>query len=519
MSFKQSSNSLYGNDSVNEIPDSLISEDSNNNKLNEIDSSGSSIDLSVSKSDTDINSLESSDSKELIETNSSPEIAESLWTASNVSSNDSFINNKHKKHENCKSCNEPNVLPSKVSPFVYDGRSIRYNSERGVEYKTPVIFGSRKITGTEDQCGYHASHFIFDPSSGSLAAGYDIDNGWSKLPNFSLITGVGNSSDLDASFVSGSHNKIKLAALTSGSNNDEFVPPSCSIIGGSNNIIANNSASKSSSSIISSHGVNVHDSEATVVLGMIARENEAPFTKFKESTITRNLYSFGHSHVGPLFTHLSPADTIFSVNGDSYIEGNLSVTGHINSDSATIRTLVATNASFQNISASNVSQNSVYLEGISGNTGIDITLIKGDGVNVIYANPAPGDVRIQLGTSTNPAFESNRQLLIKDASLEFGPGSSNNIYVWTPAGIRIEYYGTGITGGIYGMTASEGGIYILNTSGGSVTFRYLNSVIPGSLPTWVIENQLIGNSRLLPSTGVRFTPTDDNNKTLLLRRQ
>ncbi|CAH6419995.1 Hypothetical protein HVR_LOCUS1051 [uncultured virus] len=546
MSLEQSSNSVYGNDSIPEISEPPHLASAPDKDHTELYSSGSSIDLSSGQSEAEANkSSNESDRSHLAKTES----IKSLWSTSdaswgNFSAHDEK-SHKDEKHdeghnsENCKICHDPKIIPNDVSPFAYDGRSVRYNVERGVEYRTPLILGSRKAVGNKGECGYHASHFIFDPASGTLAAGYDVDNGWVKLPNFSLITGIGNSANLDASFISGSHNKIKLENLSKlDANTDEYclIPPSCAIVGGSHNTIANNSACQYSSTIVASHGITVQDSEATVVLGMKSNPGQGPFIGYNEATITRNLYSLGRSHVGPLLTSTLPVGTVFSTNGDVYIGGNLSVTGHINSESATFETVVAGTASFQNISSSNIVQNSIYVEGISGGTGqtgqtgitgitgpfVDITVTRGDGVNIVYANPAPGPIRIQLGTTASSTFESNRQLIIKDVSLEFGPGSSHNVYVWVPAGIRIEYYTnsvTGSTGPTYGMTASEGGIYILNTSGGSVTFRYVAPLIPGALPTWIIENQLVGNSRLLVSTGFRFIPANEGNRSLLLRRK
>ena len=518
MSSEHSSNSVYGTDSIPEFLESSQPINLENNDTVELYSSSSSIDVTASQTEAEASKSEDEKNKSKL---ARTESIKSLWSTSDAS-----LTNTHNKNEissdDHTTYHKSKILPNEASPFIYDGRIITYNEGRGVQYKTPLVLGSRKLAGRKGECGYHATHLVFDPTSGSLAAGCDVDNGWTKLPNFSLITGIGNTAELDASFVSGSHNKIKLEMLPVSSNKTEkycLIPPSCSIVGGSHNTIANTSACQHTSAIIGSHGVSIKDSETTVVLGMKSAPGQHPFHGFHESTITRNLYSLGHTHIGPLLSSDLPKDTVLSANGDAYINGNLSVTGHVNSESATFETIFAATGSFQHISASNIDQYSIFVEGISGNTGItgsDIVITRGDGVNIVYANPAPGDIRIKLGSGDNPTFESNRQLVVKDVSLEFGPGSSHNVYVWVPNGIRIEHYK--INGGSYGMTASEAGIYVINSSGGSVTLRYMAPLFPGALPTWTIENQLLGNPRLLNSTGIRFVPASDDNRYSLLRR-
>lgn len=167
--------------------------------------------------------------------------------------------------------------------------------------------------------------------------------------------------------------------------------------------------------------------------------------------------------------------------------------------------------------ANHVDQDSAYVEGSAGLDG-HITkwkLERGDGVDVIYVNPIHGQVHIQLGSSTDPYFERNRTITIKDVTPEFAIGASHNIYISVPPTkleypTRIEHYANCTNGTC--VIASNDGAYALNSGGGAVTFRYMNSPIPGSLPTWVIQNQFIGNPRLLTSTGITFVPASCTNR-------
>lgn len=539
MSSEQASNSIYGIDSVGEFSESPIIETLITKESDALYSSGSSIELSGIQSEAEAsNSVEEINQDQIAKTDS----IKSLWSTPEGShphkyddyeyefKDEDDLHNCNCNHGDCK---REHILPSNVSPFVDDGHVVRYNVERGVDYHTPFIIGSRKLVGKDNECGYHPSHLVFDPKSGTLAVGYDVSNGWAKLPNFSLITGLGNSAELDASFISGSHNKIKLEMRlrsptdVTASKKDEYclLPPSCAIIGGTHNSITNTSHGHYSAAIIASSGIEVEDCEETVILGMKLLHGQEPFKGHKESTFARNLYGLGKVHAGPLSSDSD--DEVLYVNGDAFINGNLGVTGNINAHSA----------SFNTINANNITQTNQYFEGISGSTGVDFSLSEGDGINVIYANPVGGDIRIELGPTAGYTFESNRSITIKDVTLEFAQGSSYNVYICVPTGVRIEHYGTGIfnstmdpaltqsldlkaggTGGMYGLTASENGTYVLNTSGGSVTFQYVSPLIVGALPTWVIQSQLVGNPRLLQSTGITFIAATNNARARLLRR-
>lgn len=508
MSSKQSHISVDDNDSIldiSEIQNSIEKDDSI------FYSSGSAVELSNIQSTAEASeSINDSHHSSHSKTDS----VKSLWSTDDVSWDGKNYKHHKKNHK---------ILPSDASPFVDCGGVIRYNFERGVDYESPLLVGSRKITGKKGESGYKPSHLIFEPKKGTLACGYDVDNGWFRLSNYSLISGLGNTSQLDASLVSGSHNHINLKLLPSdhqeSSNINNKITPSCAIIGGNHNIIENSTCFENSSAIIGSSGVIVKDCDNTVVIGMHAAFGQKPFIGHKESLFARNIYGLQSVHAGPL-RHDSQNDATLDVNGNAWIEDDLNVNKHINADSASFNNIVATNGTFHNISISNINYNSHYIEGSSigssGSTGMitEFNVLPGDGLNIIYANPIRGDIYINLGTNNNNVFNNNRLITIKDVTLEFSQSSSYNIYIWVPSTVRIENYANST--GCYSLTASTGGAYILNTNGGSVTFRYFLSGIPGSLPTWVIENQFIGNPRINPTKGFTFIPANEDIRARLI---
>lgn len=483
MSSDPVSNSLYDDDNN-------TSEKSNESSLelsveekiiDPIYSSGSNIGLSENLHVAETSKTNPENSEEIsVKTDS----IKSLWSTFDVSK-------PNEKESNEIDSNE--IVPKDANPFIYDGKVIRYNTERGVDNKTPVLFGSHRLTGTDDECGYRASHFVFDPKSGSLAAGYDINNSWARLANFSLISGVGNSAELDGSFISGSHNKTKLELLPEKQHKKDAYcafPPSCAIIGGDHNSITNTSASHYSSVIIGSSHVKIGNCENVVILGMKNAPGQEAFENLSEATVSRNLYGIGHVHAGPFFPDgFIPPASALSVNGDAYIHGN--------------------------INANNISQNSAYIAGTGATAGAELTILPNDGVNIVYANPVNGRIDIHLGNTGVTAgtdFASNRSITFKDTTLEAAAGSANDIYIWAPAGTRIESY---LPDG--GLTAADGGAYKLNTSGGSVTFSYaVLNIELGTLPTWVIQSQFEGNARLL---GVGFSKAGEKMRVKLLEHK
>lgn len=553
MSKQAVSHSEYGIDSIpelSELSDKMVSSDKEASGLY---SSGSSIELSgiqteIEASDSNIRSNNSL-SVNLDSTKS--ESIKSLWSTSDIS-----IAPEEKRHADGKrGC----VLPNDASPFVFDGQVIRYNVKRGVDYKTPVIFGSRKLTGYEGEGGYHPSHFVFDPRTGTLAAGYDINNSWSRLPKFSLITGIGNFAQLDSSFISGSHNRIRLE-LPQGTQRNQpscLIPSSCSIVGGTNNTITNTSACQFTSTIIGSHNVNVSDCEATVVLGMRGATGDVPITGFNEATFVRNLYALNRVNAGPYSNEILSEGTVLFANGRGFIRDTLQVgtnllvggtiaaekiqvsgditaekiqvSGDIHSDtmiaapSVSAFDISTTNASVTNLIVSgtaDIAIRSIYLEGTGGADSASTYYISpSDNISVVYANSIGGQINLFLGTdNADTFFPENKLITIKDVSLEFGSGSNYNVNILLPAvaplpgnvDVKIEHYNNGV------LASSTNAGYALNTSGGAVTFQFAWFDIPGSSPTWVIKDQFIGNPR---PTGLRFIPASDHTKTRLLNHK
>lgn len=167
-----------------------------------------------------------------------------------------------------------------------------------------------------------------------------------------------------------------------------------------------------------------------------------------------------------------------------------------------------------NLSASNIKQNSVYVEGVKGRD-VYHQIIKGDGVDVIYANPLDGIIWIQLGLPSDTSFESNRTIVVKDVTLETGESSIYNINIIVPPAndgvpqTRIEYY----NGKLLAVSSDKLTGYILNTVGGSVTYRYVDSFMPGKNATWVIQNQFLGNIRT-----VSFPETSIDTRSKLIKK-
>lgn len=464
----ENSHSIYGSNSISDISGIDQSKSYTGNGKSEIVSSDSSLNLSDSESMTKPE-IPIKDTK--YHSMAKTESIKSIWSALDMTSKSCSDSSSSESYD----CDEKNT-----KPFVFDGRVIRYNLKHHLDYNTPVVFGSSKASGHKEKHGYNPSHFVFDPKTGSAAFGYEVNGGWKNLANYSLITGLGNSCKLDAGFISGANNSIDLELLDnlnkSKKNNKNgycLLPPACAIIGGNHNNITNTSSCHYSSAIIASSNVKLRNCEETVVLGVKFTSDEKPLEGLKETAVVRNINVLNNA----------------SVNGDLFVDGT--------------------------IDANNIQQNSYVVIGATG--GDNITISPQDGINVVYADATQGDVGVMLG-NTGDVFESNRVITIKDATLEFSMGTSHNVFIGVPQGTRIETYlpmGNGTdNNGYVGLTAADGGIYKLNSSGGSVTFRYFNqNPIPGALPTWVIESQFIGNPRLL---GMSFVSSDKEIRAKLL---
>jgi hypothetical protein len=166
------------------------------------------------------------------------------------------------------------------------------------------------------------------------------------------------------------------------------------------------------------------------------------------------------------------------------------------------------------LSASVIKQNSVYV--VSEDNGDKYHQItRGDGIDIIYANPVNGTIWIQLGIPTDTGFEANRTIIVKDVSLETGNTSSYNVNIVVPPTqvgapqTRIEYY----DGNTLNISSDKLTGYVLKTAGGSVTYRYVESFMPGQASTWIIQNQFLGNIRTHP-----FRETDIETRSKLIKK-
>lgn len=395
------------------------------------------------------------------------------------------------------------MLPSNANAFIYDNGTVHYNIARGVDYKAPLLVGSKTLTGEKGCKGYHPSHMVFDPTTATLAAGYDIDNNWAKTGNFCIISGIGNSSHLDASIVTGSNNHIVKLEQDPDELNCQ-APPSCCILGGSNNFIANNSACQKTSAIVGCKDMSVKNCETTVFVGMKGRQEDGPFENLDETVVMRNAIILDTVKLGPVSTNIPEGTRLIST-------GNIIVEGSIDSQQINTKYLVADEAY---IKSANITRTDLYLQGDNQASGKVVVINPTDNVDIVYANPINGVLNIYLGTPTNNTFPTNKEITFKDVTLEYAAASSHNVNIIVPniegeGATRIEYYDGG-----YKVGTNSG--YALNSSGGSVTFVFTRT--PNSLPTWIIKNQFIGNPRILGSSGIKFIPCKDNTKTRIITK-
>lgn len=162
---------------------------------------------------------------------------------------------------------------------------------------------------------------------------------------------------------------------------------------------------------------------------------------------------------------------------------NLIITNHLDADSATFDTLVANNASFDTLNVNHLVHHSVT---ITGPYRYQITPKD----HIIYVNTIGGAVHLILPAT----YITNKSIIIKDVSLIFGNGAVFNVYITSETGSKIEHYI--ISDKCHLLKCSNDGTYILNTSGGSVVYRYNRF----NEPVWMLESQMIGNGRLNSST-------------------
>lgn len=296
-------------------------------------------------------------------------------------------------------------------------------------------------------------------SSGATVIFGGKDGNFTFNPMTSTLTsGSGNLTELHNSLNVGSNNKIKLEVMKNNNNNNN----NCNNNNHKNNAIIASVDSElinsTNSAIIGCSGVELKGCSETVALAIKATSEDQFPENLNETLLVRNIHVAG------------------------------------------------------SLSASHIRQNSLY---VSGNSQRDTyyQIKKGDGVDIIYANPIDGPIYIQLGVPKDMAFEANKVITIKDVTLEFADTSVNHVSVFVPPTdsieqTRIEYY----DGQLLKVSSGRSAGYVINTHGGSVTYRYMTPFMPGQSPTWIIQNQFLGNRPLT------FQQADIQTRSKLMRK-
>jgi hypothetical protein len=351
----------------------------------------------------------------------------------------------------------PDVKKDELNPFIYIDNSIKYNASKNLPLKTDVLFGSMKDSGINGKNGYRSTYLIYKATLGSLAVGKDINNQWLKIGKYSLLTGLGNISFNPSSFISGQHNKILTTSTKSSVINNLF---GCTIMGDTNTI-----TDSVSSSIIASSGSSITNSVNTAIIGMKPTDSDKVVTNHNEALITRNLYALGVMSVGPLLEVSS--NSIFDVNGDATIKGNLNVIGDILGE----RKLIST-----------------FIDAVSPTDEV-VNILPDDNISIIYANPVNANIIIYLGSTDEPYFIDNKTITIKDVSVACNNTKpSYNVYIYPIYPVGMETYENN------DITIQQKRGYIINTATGLVTFTYFNNETT-EIKNWLITNQFIGNKR------------------------
>jgi hypothetical protein len=141
-----------------------------------------------------------------------------------------------------------------------------------------------------------------------------------------------------------------------------------------------------------------------------------------------------------------------------------------------------------------------------------------DNIGILYVNPIKGPIIVILGNEDYCDFRPNHSITIKDVSLNYSEGSSYNVYVTVPKmkksadQLHIQHYNSDCM-----IKNSPNGVYIINTSGGSVTYRFYKS--KSGNDTFVIESQFVGNQRVLPGTGLVFNDASERQMQQMLARR
>lgn len=205
-------------------------------------------------------------------------------------------------------------------------------------------------------------------------------------------------------------------------------------------------------------------------------ENVAQVFTYQHGVIRPNLNRGidGPLILGPRIKKVKPSVKL-AIDGDIYVSGT-----------------VYSDDLYNNNNNNNKNTQSMHIEGI---VGASYRSICPKDSNIIYVNPINGPVVIVFNNE-HEQFKNNYHVTIKDISLNHKPGSSYNIYIMVSQKAHktnfIEHYD-----GDCKLASSSNGIYIINSTGGAVTYRYYNN-------HFMIENQFIGNERIISNMGLNF---------------
>jgi len=211
---------------------------------------------------------------------------------------------------------------------------------------------------------------------------------------------------------------------------------------------------------------------------------------------------------------------VLAINGDVYVSGHI-YTGNLNASTEAKHVHADVGGSILKHKYDkyiNAKPPNLIEGGLQNVTYYHIS--PSDNTNILYVNPIHGPVYIILGSESGETnFNPNKSITIKDVSLMYNEGSSYNIYITTVASVKnheqvyIEHYDASCR-----LKVSGPGTYVLNTSNGSVTYRYMKSLSANSKSCWLIDHQFIGNQRVLPGKGLVFNTSQQTHVKKLLNQ-
>jgi hypothetical protein len=223
---------------------------------------------------------------------------------------------------------------------------------------------------------------------------------------------------------------------------------------------------------------------------------------------------------------------LLAVNGDVYIAGHIYTNGELYNKghgecihAGNKKVIKAEHGVFGSIDVA-IQTRDKFINALEPNITADGNLHNAtyyhvsakDNIGILYVNPIKGPIIVILGNEDYCDFRPNHSITIKDVSLNYSEGSSYNVYVTVPKmkksadQLHIQHYNSDCM-----IKNSPNGVYIINTSGGSVTYRFYKS--KSGNDTFVIESQFVGNQRVLPGTGLVFNDASERQMQQMLARR